>query len=678
MNRMLSLLVCAALVLGRVSAAAAETVSHGYDLASRDTTCKPCADFYCYATGGYLAHNPIPATYPMWGRSIELHERNQATLREIIESASANKNAPKGSIEQKIGDYFASYMDTVAIERAGLSPLQPEFDRIRKIANPDQLLAALAHLQENGVDVLFGFGSEQDPKHSTWVIAAAAQGGLGLPDRDYYTKTDPKSIEIREKYLAHVARMFELLGDKPEVAKTEAQTVMDMETALAKASLTRVERRDPVATYHKMGRPQLAEMTPHLAWPTYFALVGRADIDSVDVSSPVFFHTADSLLATTSLSDWKTYLRWHLIHTEAPALPARFVDENFNFYARTLSGTEEILPRWKRAVRATQGALGEAVGQLYVQRTFTPEAKARAQEMVNNLIAALRSDLQTLEWMGPETRKNAVAKLDAFTKKIGYPDKWRDYSSLAIDRGPYVLNRMRAAVFESHRDLNKIARPLDRTEWFMSPPEVNAYYDPGMNEIVFPAGILQPPFFDPEADDAVNYGGMGAVIGHEMTHGFDDRGSQFDANGNLVNWWTPEDKERFEERAECIVKQFGSFSIADSLHLNGKLVAGESIADLGGVTIAYVALEKSMEGKPRPGLIDGYTPEQRFFLGYAQFHTDAYRPEFERLIVTTDPHPLSRFRVNGPLSNLEMFAKAFGCKKGDPMVRPEKERCRIW
>jgi putative endopeptidase len=443
---------------------------------------------------------------------------------------------------------------------------------------------------------------------------------------------------------------------------------MAFETTLAKASMTKVQQRDPNAIYHKMTLAQLAEMTPGFDWPAFFKAVGRPELTSINVGQPEFFKAVGQQLTDVPLADWQTYLRWHVLHTHAGALPEAFVQEDFNF-ARVFSGAKAIQPRWKRAVRLTNAKLGEALGQAYVKTYFPPESKARVGKMVDNLTAALRENLQTLEWMSPATRKAAIAKLSAIRVKIGYPDKWRDYSALDIEKGDFLPNLLRANTFEFRRDLAKIGKPVDRNEWWMSPPTVNAYYDPTMNEIVFPAGILQPPFFNPKADDAVNYGGIGAVIGHEITHGFDDQGCQFDAQGNLSNWWTEEDKKRFDQRAEQVIKEFDGYAIEDGVNVNGKLVVGESIADLGGLTIAYNALQKSMAGKPKPKPIDGFTPEQRFFLGYAQVWAENSRPEYARTLVATDPHPPARFRVNGPLSNMEAFAKAFGAKKGDPMVR---------
>jgi putative endopeptidase len=651
------------------------SASHGVDLASLDKTCKPCEDFYGYANGEWLKKNPVPASYPRWGRFDELAETNRERLRQILDKAAADTNAVSGSNEQKIGDFYASCMDETRINAEGANPIKPEVERISAIGDLAGLQAEVARLQGFGVRALFDFGSTQDEKNSTQVIGGADQGGLGLPDRDYYTRTDEKSKQIRQEYVTHIAKMLGLLGEDATTAAADAKVVMDLETKLAEASMTRVERRDPEKTYHKMNRTELQQLTPNFAWESYFAEIGHPEIAAVDVSVPKFFEVLSAQLKQEPLDHWKTYLRWHLVNTVAAWLSQPFVEENFNFYGRTLQGTKELQPRWRRCVRATDRQLGEALGQFYVRQYFPPEAKARAQEMVNHLIAALRDDLQTLAWMSPATRKQALAKLAAFHTKIGYPEKWRNYSAYHVERASYTLNQMRGSQFEFQRDLDKIGKPVDRAEWQMTPPTINAYYDAQMNEIVFPAGILQPPFFDPKADDASNYGGIGAVIGHEMTHGFDDQGRKFDAQGNLRDWWTPQDAKNFNERAECIVNQFDSYVVADDLHENGRLELGESIADLGGLVISYRAFEKQIEGKRLPW-IGGFTPQQRFFLSYSQVWGANIRPEYERLLVNTDPHPLSRFRAIAAPSNLPAFAQAFGCKAGDKMVRAE--RCQIW
>jgi putative endopeptidase len=650
---------------------------HGFDPANLDKSCKPCDDFFKFANGGWIEHNPIPAAYPRWGNFNKLDEQNQSKLREILEDAAKPGKAAKAGNEKKIGDFYASGMDTDRIEAEGVKPLAAEFARIDQINDLPSLQSAIAHLQSLGVRAPFGFGARQDFKNSTQVIGQAGEAGLGLPDRDYYLKDDEKSKQVRDAYAAHVQNMFALLGDEADKAAAEAKVVMSIETRLAQVSMTRVQRRQPEAVYHKMEVAQLNEMTPNFSWPAYFKGINHPEITTVNLDNPEFFKEVNKDLTDIPLADWKTYLRWHLIDVASPFLSSKFEQEDFNFN-KVLTGTQEMLPRWKRVVRATDRSLGEALGQIYVQKTFTPEAKARALAMVGNLIAALKSDLTTLAWMSETTRQRATTKLEAFAKKIGYPDKWRDYTALSVDRGPYVLNVLRANQFAFNYNLGRIGKPVDRMQWGMTPPTVNAYYNPSMNEIVFPAGIMQPPFFDAQADDAINYGGMGAVIGHEMTHGFDDQGAKFDSQGNLENWWTAEDLKNFQQRTACIVKQFDSYEVEPGLHENGKLVAGESIADLGGLTLAYAAFKKSLEGKPRPKEIDGFTPEQRFFLGWAQIWASNVRPEYARLQTQVDPHPLGRFRVNGPLSNMPEFAQAFGCKAGDTMVRPPSDRCQIW
>jgi len=664
-----------AISLGSAAPLSDETV-HGINPAYMNTKVSVCVDFNQYANGGWAASHPIPPEFPSYGTFRQLLDRSDDALHQILEAAAGKTNSPAGSDEQKIGDFYASCMDTEQVERQGAKPLQPEFDRIAKIHDLASLREEVAHLQGYGANVLFRFSSQQDRKDSTQVIAAASQGGMGLPDRDYYFRDDEKYQKIRDAYVKHIAAMLALLGDDASQAAAEAQTVMGIETKLAQSAMGRIELRDPDATYHKMGMEELGSLTPNLAWPAYFTELGYPKIDQVNVGQPKFFITFNDLLASVPLDGWKTYLRFHLLSAAAPALSDNFVQEDFNFHSRTLQGTEKMLPRWKRCVEATDRRLGFALGKQYVQKQFPPEARARADKMVHFLIEALRQDIQTLPWMGPETKKAALAKLDAFTPKIGYPDKWRDYSAYQVDRGPYVENVLRGDVFEFHRSLNKIGKPVDRTEWGMTPSTVNAYYSSSMNEIVFPAGILQPPFFDPKADDAANYGGIGAVIGHEMTHGFDDQGRKFDAHGNRTDWWTAEDLKNFQERATCVEKQFNGYVAIDDIHEKGKLVLGESIADLGGLTIAYKAYQKSLEGKPRPAEIDGFTPEQRFFLSFAQIWAGNDRPEFIRLQVNTNPHPLHNFRAIGAPSNMPAFQQAFGCKAGDPMVR--EERCTIW
>ncbi|HXQ25267.1 MAG TPA: M13 family metallopeptidase [Candidatus Acidoferrales bacterium] len=656
----------------------ADTVIHGFDPANLDRSISPCDDFYKFADGGWIKNNPVPPDRAAWATFNKLRDHNEEALHQILEEAAKDQAAAPGSNWQKIGDFYSSCMDENQVESAGLKPLAPELQAIADIKDTAGVQAEIARLQRSGVNAVFEFGSEQDLKDSTQVIAGAGQGGLGMPDRQYYVDDDDRSKQLRTAYIQHVTNMFKLMGDDDATSAAEAKSVLDVETALAKASKKREELRDPETNYHRLTLAQLGDLTPHFSWTSYFKEIGAPALDSTDIGQPDFFKQLDSGLASVPLDDWKIYLRWHLVHAVAASLPGKFVDENFDFYGRTLTGAKQLLPRWHRCVMATDGQLGEALGQYYVQRNFPPEAKAQALAMVQNLIAALHDDLSTLDWMSPATRVQASKKLDAITLKIGYPDKWRDYSRFKVDRGPYMENVLRGKAFEVARDLGKIGKPVDRTEWGMTPPTVNAYYNPSMNEIVFPAGILQPPFFDPKADDAINYGGMGSVIGHEMTHGFDDQGAKFDGQGNLNDWWTPEDLKNFQERGECIAKQFEAFEIEPGLHGNGKLEEGESIADLGGMTIAHAAFLKTLAGKPDPAPIDGFTADQRFFLGWAQIWAANLRPEYARLIAKTDPHPLNPFRGNGPLSNTAAFAKAFGCGADSKMVRPEGQRCRIW
>jgi putative endopeptidase len=653
---------------------AAADSSWGFSLNNLDRSCKPCADFYQFAMGGWMKNNPVPPEYPSWGTFNELRDKNLTALRTILD-ASEKANAPAGTNQQKVGDFYSSCMDTTAIEAAGMKPLTSEFAVIDAIQDRQALEAEIARLHRIRVRAAFDFGSTPDFKDSSRMIGEVTQGGLGMPDRDYYLRDDEKSKALREDYLQHVAKMFVLAGDAPDKAVVEAKAVMLLETDLAKASRTRVELRDAEKNYNKMSLADMQALTPDWSWEGYLKGVGSPAIAEANVGQPAFFKELNHELTATPIADWKVYLRWDVLHAAAPALSENFVQENFDFYGKKLSGTKEIQPRWKRCVQSTDRNLGEALGQVYVEKYFPPEAKAHAQEMVNNLIAALGTNIPTLSWMGPETKKQALAKLEAFAIKIGYPDKWRDYSKLSIERGPYLENLRRSAAFEEARDLAKIGKPVDRAEWGMTPPTVNAYYSPTFNEIVFPAGILQPPFYDPHADDAVNYGGMGAVIGHEISHGFDDQGSKFDGKGNMNEWWTPADRKSFEEHGDCIVKQFDGYEVEPGLHQNGKLVLGESIGDLGGLAIAYAAYEKSIVGQP-PKDLDGFTPEQRFFLGWAQVWGANLRPEFARLQTNTNEHPLPHFRANGPVSNMQAFAKAFGCKKGDPMVR--EPACKIW
>ena len=673
-QKLLALSVVA--LLACIVAVASQTRDPFFDISNLDQTCQPCEDFYQYANGGWLAKNPIPAAYSAWGVGEVLEEKNRATLREVLEAATKERRAPAGSTSRLVGDFYGSCMAEERIEAEGLKPLAPEFTRIEKVKDQRGLQDVVAHLHDVGIDALFISDSKQDARNSAEVILEVWQGGVGLPEGEYYFRAEDR--EVRDEYVKHVARMFELMGEDQARAAASAQTVMRIETKLAESWMPRSDRRDPSKVYNRMTLAQLKGLTPNFSWSDYLKQIGVARQTDINVGQPKFFQGLDRQLAATSINDWKTYLRWRLIDGTAPQLNAKFVEEDFNFRGKVLTGATTNLPRWERCVNSTDSAMGEALGELYVKRAFPPEAKARALEMVRNLEAALKSDLQILDWMSDKTRRQAILKLDAFVNKIGYPDKWRDYSSLRLDRGSYVINRMRAAAFENRRDLNKIGKPVDRSEWLLTPPSVNAYYNKANNEIGFPAGILQPPYFYSQSDDAINYGAIGAVIGHEMSHGFDDQGSRFDAEGNLRNWWTDADLKNFRERTECIVKQYSAFEVEKDLYVNGKLVAGEAIADLGGLMIAYAAYQKSLEGKPRPASIGGFTPEQRFFLSYARSWATNVRPEQARLQTKNYPHPLPKFRVNGTLMNVPAFAAAFSCKAGDRMVRADTERCRIW
>jgi putative endopeptidase len=638
-----------------------------------DRNVSPTQSFYGFANGSWQKTHPIPAAYSSWGTFNILQVRNEQTIRQLIESAAKAHAAP-GSTEQKVGDFYASGMDVKLIERVGVNPLSPELDGINGINSLKDLEREVAHLQMIGVDAMFGFGEMQDFKDSTQVIGIAAQGGLGLPDRDYYLKQDPKFKQIRAEYVAHVARTFQLLGDGKDLARREAGIVMAIETQLAEASMSRVEQRNPHAIYHVMSLVELDRNTPNFSWTDYFREVGHPEIRSINLAMPKFFDALGKELRGVPLEQWKVYLRWRLIDAFAPYLSKPFVDENFRMHS-AVTGAQKLLPRWQRVVNAEDDALGFAVGKLFVEKEFPPSSKVQVLGILHDIRAALKDDLSTLPWMTPATRKAAIAKLDLMGERIGYPDKWRDYSTLRIDRGPYVLNVMRANEFEQKRELNKIGKPVDRNEWYMTPQEVNAYYDPSMNNINFPAGILQPPFFDPKAPAAVNYGAVGWVMGHEMTHGFDDQGAQFDGHGNLKNWWTPEDAKRFHAATSCISDHFSRYTVDGDLHVQGKLVTGEETADLGGLTLAWRAFHASSAYK-QAQTVDGFTPDQQFFLGAAHVWANNMRPAEARRRITIDPHAPAVYRVNGTLANMPQFQETFHVPSGSPMVN--EHRCVIW
>lgn len=650
--------------------------SPGFDVSLVDKSVAPCSNFFQYACGGWLAVNPIPPEYSSWGRFQELAERNRDVLHDILEKAS-KPDPRRDVIHQKIGDFYAACMDEMHAEAQGAKPLAAAFERIEKVKDVASLTAEIARLRPQGVGVLWSFGSGQDFKDGREVIAEADQGGLGLPDRDYYTKDDEASRKIRAQYVEHLGRMFEQAGDTPDRAKAEAGAVMAIETALAKASMTRVERRDPRKRYNRMNLEELGKLAPTIPWKAYLAAAGAPEVASVNIGSPSYFKGLDELLKTEKPENWRSYLRWHVIRSAAPMLSSRFVNEEFAFYGTVLTGARALQPRWKRCVTATDQSMREMLGQPYAEATFGAEGKKRTQEMVEALVAAMKADISSVGWMDDETKANAQQKLAAFARKIGYPDKWIDYDKLAVDRQSWPANAAHAREFEFRRRLGKIGKPVDKTEWGMTPPTVNAYYSSQRNEIVFPAGILQPPFYDNKMDDGPNYGGIGAVIGHEISHGFDDQGRQFDKDGNLKDWWTARSAEEFVRRAACVEKQFSSYVSVDDVHVNGKLTLGENIGDLGGLKIAYAALEASQKGREKKK-IDGLTPEQRFFLAWGQIWCRNVRPEQARLLVQTDSHSPGQWRVNGPLSNLPEFKEAFDCPGDSPMLRPAADICAVW
>jgi putative endopeptidase len=672
-SRALTAALCGALV----STAAAQQTKP-LDPANIDTTCAACRDFFQYANGGWLARTQIPGDRPLWGSFSELQDKNFAALHEVLNEAAAKAATTGDPNLRKLGLFYGSCMDSTRVEREGLRPLQDELSRIDAMRSPADVQAEIARLQQQQVDVGFAFHSRPDAKRSQRTIAEIRQAGLGLPDRDYYIKTDSGSEATRRAYVDHVSRIFRLAGSDSAGAAGEAARVMALETALAQASMTREAQRDPEAVYHLTSATDLQRAAPAIAWDAYFSARRLSRPDAVNVAQPRFLAAVDSLLAGSPAATWRDYLRWRLLATAAPALDSAFVRESFRFNGTVLQGVTEMRPRWRRCIVATDNAMGEILGQAFVKKHFTPAAKARAREMVKNIRAELRQRLARLTWMSDPTKAKAYRKLDAIIDKIGYPDKWRDYSALEIGDGPYVVNALAASRFETQRDLAKVGRPTDRAEWGMTPPTVNATYNPNFNAITFPAGIMQPPFFDPKADDAVNYGGMGAVIGHEITHGFDDQGRQFDAEGNLSGWWDSTDAAAFNRRAAALERQAGEYVAVDTLRVNGKLTLGENIADLGGLLIAYGAYERSLRGKPVPPKIDGLTGDQRFFLAWAQIWRTKIRPEAARMRLMVDPHGPAAFRVNGPLSNIPAFAKAFGCKPGDPMVRADSARVQIW
>ncbi len=656
---------------------AAKTQSKsGLELSAIDKSANPCNDFYQYACGTWMKNNPIPADESSWGRFDELFNRNQTILRGILEDSE--KHETQSSIDQKIGGFYHSCMDEPVIQRRGTTPLQSELERISRIANQRDLLDEIVRLQQRQVSVFFTFDSSPDPKNAKMMIADLDQGGIGLPEKDFYSRTDDRSKEIRQKYVAHIARMFQLIGVSSTDASHKATIVMSIETDLAKASLDVTSRRDPQLLVHEMPKDDLAQLTPSFNFDEFFTRLNTPDFSKLNVAVPDFFKNLSNLLTTRSMDELKDYITWHYLNASAGRLTKAFVDENFDFYGRTLSGVKELKPRWKRCVSATDDELGDALGRKFVDKTFGEQGKQRTLEMVNAIEHQMANDIESLSWMSPTTKKEALVKLHAVENKIGYPDKWRDYSSVNIADDDYFGNWYRANEFESKRERDKIGKPVDRAEWGMTPPTVNAYYDPTENNINFPAGILQPPFYSNQADDAVNYGAVGVVIGHELTHGFDDEGRQFDADGNLKDWWQKSDAQKFQKLTDCIVNEYGGFSPGPGIELNGKLTLGENTADNGGIHLAYLALMDDLAKKsiPLQTKADGYTEAQQFFLGFAQVWCENVRPEQARLYAQTDPHSPGRFRTDGVVSNMPQFSEAFGCKAGDKMYAAKG--CRVW
>jgi len=647
------------------------------DRGALDAKVSPCDDFYRYACGGWLASHPIPPDYPVWGRFGELHDRNQAALRAILEKDAAD-DPGRTPVQRQVGDFYAACMDETGREATGLAPLQDDLDRIASLTGREGLPELVARLHRQHVDVLFNLSSSQDFADATQVIAAVDQGGLGLPERGYYLKDDAKSVEQRDLYRRHVARMLALAGEpaggSESKAEAEAAAVVRFETGIAQASLDLVSRRDPRALDHKLAVKDLQALTPGFAWDRYLAAMPIPPTATLNVAVPDFFRGLDALVAKTDLATLRAYLRWHLVHG-ARLPPRAFVDESFAFYGKVLYGSKELSPLWKRCVQAADRYLGEALGQEFVAASFGPQAKERTRAMVAALEAALGRDIATLPWMTPATRAAAAAKLRVVANKIGYPDRWRDYGALRIDRHDALGNGVRGEAFEVARQLGKIGRPVDRGEWEITPPTVDAYYSPSMNDINFPAGILQPPFYGSTRDDAVNFGAIGAVIGHELTHGFDDEGRRFAGNGDLRDWWTPADGREFDRRAGCVADQYSGYTAIGDVKVNGRLTLGENVADNGGLRIAYLALEESLKGKPA-GQVDGFTPEQRFFLGFGQIWCESASPQFERLHALTNEHSPGRYRVDGAVSNMPEFQQAFQCQAGAPMA--PATRCRVW
>jgi putative endopeptidase len=676
---LLALFALAGTAKGQAASEPGLPYSPSLDLGSLDKSIDPCVNFYQYACGGWRQKNPIPADQTGWSVYGKLYQDNLNFLRGILEQAASNLNQ-RDALTQKVGDFYGSCVDEAGIEKSGVEPIKADLEAIARLNSVREMATLVARLQmtTGGYrSILFRGGSDQDPDDSEQVIASLDQGGLGLPDRDYYTKEDAKSKETRERYVQHVERVFELLGDNAATAKSNAETLMRMETVLAKASMTRVERRDPYKLKNKMKIPGLEELAPNFDWKTYYSVLQYPKIEILNVGAPAFFKQVNAALAGEPLANWKTYLRFHVTDSSAQYLSAKFVQENFEFYRKYLRGVKEQEPQWKRCVRYTDYMLGEALGQAYVRKVFSPVLKQSTLDMVRRIEDAMAKRIQELDWMSAETKQQALVKLQGIRNKIGYPDRWRDYGAVKIVRTDFLGNVHRATEFEHRREITKIGKPVERGEWFISPATVDAYYNPQMNDINFPAGVLQPPLYDAKMDDAPNYGDTGGTIGHELTHGFDDEGSQFDAKGNLKNWWKEEDRKKFDERTKCVSDQYSTYVVVDEVHINGELTKGEDVADLGGEILAYLAWGAASAGKNLQAA-DGLTPEQRFFVGFAQWACANERPEDLRVRAQTDPHSPPEYRINGVVVNMPEFQKVFSCRAGQPMVKPPEKICKVW
>ena len=672
-----NLLVRSAGLCMATAGVAAEAAQHGIDIADINRQASACTDFFDYANGAWRANHPIPDDMDRWSKRWESGEVNKEHVRDILDELSKKADWPAGSSEQLAGDFYAACMDDKKVDALGLKPAQPLLDEIRAIKTKADLERTVAHLADIGIAAPFGLFPSQDVHEPTQMIANLVPGSLGMPDRDYYIKTEQRFVDAREKYHAHVQKMFELAGSTPAAAKTAEASVFAFEKRLAEASLDNVELRDPKKQDNKTTFTALVAMAPDFDWAAYFD-AGKIPHLDLNVSEPKLIRQVDVEFKSTPLDAWKTYLQWQVLNTAAGSLAAPFVEQDFAFNGKYLTGATVMKPRWKRCAEATDNQLGEALGQKYVEKYFPPEAKQRVQEMVKNILLTMHTTIEHLTWMGDGTKEKALEKLSTFNPKIGYPDKWKDYRGVVIGRGSYWDDVVAASRWNVADGRSQIGQPVDRGRWGMTPPTSDAYYNPLLNEIVFPAGILQPPGFDLNATDAVNYGSIGVVIGHEISHGFDDQGSQFDAKGRLANWWTPADLQKFGERGQCVVHQFDNYFIEPGIHHNGKLVLGESIGDLGGAKLAFLAYKKSREGKQPEPTIDGFTPEQQFYIAWGQWRGDQVRPETQRKMIQGDPHPVAKYRVNGPLSNLPDFQAAFQCPANAPMVRQGAERCEVW